>query len=180
MDQQQQSTSSSGNTAGEWTKHCEDGLNNQINLELYASYVYMAMGHYFDRDDVALKNVSKYFKECSEEEREHANKMVEFHNRRGGNTTYFPIKSPGPFGPDNFNTIKAMKCALALEVNVNKSLLALHETANGDPEFQDFIEANYLHEQVEAIKQLKDYITNLELVGTGLGEYMFDKHFKSS
>jgi len=44
-------------------------------------------------------------------------------------------------------------------------------------QFQDFIEANFLHEQVEAIKQLKDYITNLKRVGSGLGEYMFDKHF---
>ena len=71
-----------------------------------------------------------------------------------------------------------MQCALALEVNVNKSLLSLHEVANEDPNFQDFIEANFLHEQVEAIKQLKDYITNLNQVGgTGLGEYLFDKHF---
>jgi hypothetical protein len=30
-------------------------INRQINLELYASYVYTAMSHYFDRFDVALK-----------------------------------------------------------------------------------------------------------------------------
>merc|ERR1719495_1860552 len=29
-------------------------INKQINMELYASYVYMAMACYFDRDDVAL------------------------------------------------------------------------------------------------------------------------------
>ena len=39
----------------------------------------------------------------------------------------------------------------------------------------DFIEGNYLHEQVEAIKELGDYITNLKRVGPGLGEYQFDK-----
>nr|CAB3247333.1 soma ferritin [Phallusia mammillata] len=158
-------------------KECEEGLNNQVNLELYASYMYMGMGHFFDRDDVALKNVAKYFLQCAEEEREHANKFVKFHNQRGGTTSYFQIKPPGAFDPASFTVLKAMQCALALEVNVNKSLLALHETANGDPEFQDFIEANFLHEQVEAIKTLKDYITNLKRVGTGLGEYMFDKHF---
>ena len=30
-------------------------INRQINLELYASYVYTAMSYYFDRFDVALK-----------------------------------------------------------------------------------------------------------------------------
>jgi hypothetical protein len=30
-------------------------INRQINLELYASYVYTAMAHHFDRSDVALK-----------------------------------------------------------------------------------------------------------------------------
>jgi hypothetical protein len=30
-------------------------INRQINLELYASYAYMAMAHHFDRYDVALK-----------------------------------------------------------------------------------------------------------------------------
>jgi ferritin heavy chain len=39
----------------------------------------------------------------------------------------------------------------------------------------DFIESNYLHEQTEAIKELSDYITNLERVGEGLGVYQFDK-----
>ncbi len=40
----------------------------------------------------------------------------------------------------------------------------------------DFIECNFLHEQTEAIKELSDYITKLERVGEGLGEYQFDKH----
>lgn len=30
-------------------------INRQINLEFYASYVYTAMAHHFDRFDVALK-----------------------------------------------------------------------------------------------------------------------------
>ena len=38
-----------------------------------------------------------------------------------------------------------------------------------------FIESNFLHEQVEAIKELSDFITNLERIGEGLGEYQFDK-----
>ena len=42
-------------------------------------------------------------------------------------------------------------------------------------QFCDFLENNFLGEQVESIKQFSDYVTNLKRVGSGLGEYMFDK-----
>merc|ERR1712212_774462 len=34
---------------------------DQINMELHASYVYMSMAAYFDRDDVALHGFAKRF-----------------------------------------------------------------------------------------------------------------------
>ena len=76
----------------------------------------------------------------------------------------------------------ALTEALALERKVNESLLKLHivATNNGDAQMTDFIENHYLTEQVEAIKKLADYITNLKRVGPGLGEYMFDKETLSS
>ena len=46
---------------------------------------------YFDRDDVALKGFHKFFKKCSEEEREHAEKMMKYQNLRGGRVVYQPI-----------------------------------------------------------------------------------------
>lgn len=39
----------------------------------------------------------------------------------------------------------------------------------------DFIEGNYLHEQVEAIKEIAGHCTNLRRVGPGHGEYHFDR-----
>ena len=54
----------------------EAGVNKQINLELYASYVYLSMAHYFDRDDVALPGFHSFFKKASDEEREHAEKVT--------------------------------------------------------------------------------------------------------
>uniref|UniRef100_A0A914NZP2 Ferritin n=1 Tax=Panagrolaimus davidi TaxID=227884 RepID=A0A914NZP2_9BILA len=42
----------------------EARLNKQINIELYASYVYLSMSYYFDRDDVALENIAKWMKVC--------------------------------------------------------------------------------------------------------------------
>ena len=42
-------------------------------------------------------------------------------------------------------------------------------------QMSDFIDGNFLHEQVDAIKELGDYITQLERVGQGHGEYHFDR-----
>jgi len=153
----------------------EAGVNKQINLELYASYVYQSMAFYFDRDDVALKGFHKFFDKSSQEEREHAEKLMKFQNQRGGRIVLQNIQKPER---DEWGSgLEAMQAALALEKNVNQSLLDLHKLADshGDAQMTDFIEANYLTEQVEAIKELSDYVTNLKRVGTGLGEYIFDK-----
>ena len=39
----------------------------------------------------------------------------------------------------------------------------------------DFIEGNFLKEQVAAIKELGDHISNLQKLGPDSGEYFFDK-----
>lgn len=154
---------------------CEAGVNKQINLELYASYVYQSMAWYFDRDDVALPGFHKYFKKSSEEEREHAEKLMKYQNQRGGRIVLQNIQKPDR--DEWASGLEAMQVALALEKNVNQSLLDLHKLGetHGDAQFTDWIEGNYLTEQVEAIKELSNYITNLKRVGPGLGEYMFDK-----
>lgn len=154
----------------------EAAVNRQINLELYASYVYSSMAFYFDRDDVALKGFHKFFKESSDEEREHAEKLMKLQNTRGGRIVLQDIKKPER---DEWGSgLEAMQAALALEKNVNQSLLDLHAIADKHNDYQlsDFIEGHYLQEQVKAIKELSDHVTNLKRVGTGLGEYIFDKN----
>lgn len=153
----------------------EAGINKQINLELYASYVYLSMAFHFDRDDIALPGTHKYFKKASDEEREHAQKLMKFQNQRGGRIVLQDVKKPEK---DEWGTLlDAMQTAQTLEKHVNQSLLDLHQTAetHGDKQMCDWIESHFLTEQVEAIKELGDYITNLKRVGPGLGEYMFDK-----
>ncbi|KAG8433989.1 hypothetical protein GDO86_012374 [Hymenochirus boettgeri] len=43
-----------------------------------------SVGLFFDRDDVALENFSKFFSKRSEEKREHAEKLIKYQNERGG------------------------------------------------------------------------------------------------
>uniref|UniRef100_A0A8C5R2Q0 Ferritin n=1 Tax=Leptobrachium leishanense TaxID=445787 RepID=A0A8C5R2Q0_9ANUR len=158
---------------------CEAAINRMVNLELYASYVYLSMSYYFDRDDVALENVAKFFREQSHEEREHAEKFMKYQNKRGGRIVLQDLKKPER--DEWINTLEAMQAALQLEKTVNQALLDLHQLASerNDPQLCDFLESEYLDEQVKAMKQLGDYITNLKRLGVpqnGMGEYLFDKH----
>jgi len=163
-----------------FSQESEAGVNKQINLELYASYVYQQMAYHFDRDDIALPGFHKFFKESSEEERGHAQKLMDFQNKRGGRVVLQDIQKP--VKQDWSSGLEAMEAALELEKTVNQALLDLHAiaTKSNDPQFQDFLETHYLTEQVDSIKKLADYVTNLRRVGPGLGEYMFDKESLSS
>jgi len=153
----------------------EAGVNRQINLELYASYVYLSMSYYYDNVTVTLPGAHKYFKKASDEEREHAQKLMKFQNQRGGTIVLQDIKKPEK---DSWGTLKeGIHAALHLEKHVNQSLLDLHKTAetHGDSQMCDWIEANFLTEQVEAIKELGGHMTQLIRVGEGLGTYIYDR-----
>ncbi|CAH6777463.1 unknown_gene_17810 [Phodopus roborovskii] len=145
----------------------EAAINRHINLELYASYVYLSMSCYFDRDDVALKNFAKYFLHQSLEEREHAEKLMKLQNPRGRGIFLQDIKKPDR---DDWEIgLNAMECTLHLEKSVNQSLLELHKLATdkNDPPL------------VKSIKELGDHVTNLCKMGAPesvMAEYLFDKH----
>lgn len=155
----------------------EDGINKQINMELYASYVYLALAYQFDRHDVALKGFSKFFKKNSDEEREHAQKLMKYLNSRGGTIRLECIKAPLANVSEVSAGLDAMQMALKLERDVNDSLLRLHRLASerNDPHLTDFIEEHFLDEQVRSIQEIGEYIINLKRNGPGLGEYQFDK-----
>eukprot|EP00878_Enallax_costatus_P018874 GHUV01019897.1.p1 GENE.GHUV01019897.1~~GHUV01019897.1.p1 ORF type:complete len:174 (+),score=49.09 GHUV01019897.1:94-615(+) len=63
---------------------CEAAINEQINIEYNVSYVYHSLYAYFDRDNVALPGMAAFFKAGSEEEREHAELLMQYQNTRGG------------------------------------------------------------------------------------------------
>jgi ferritin heavy chain len=61
-----------------------------------------------------------------------------------------------------------------------QSLLELHKIADDskDPQLMDFIESEYLKEQVEAISDFGHLITRMKRAGEGLGIHLIDKELK--
>lgn len=162
-----------------YSDDCEAAINEQINVEYNVSYVYHAMYAYFDRDNVALKGLAKFFKESSEEEREHAEKFMEYQNKRGGKVKLQSILMPlSDFDhAEKGDALHAMELALSLEKLTNEKLLNLHHIAekNNDVQMQEFIEGEFLNEQVEAIKKISEYVAQLRRVGQGHGVWHFDQ-----
>lgn len=154
-------------------------VNKQINMELYASYVYQSMAYYFDRDDIALEHFFEYFHKESLEERTHAEKFMKYQNSRGGRIVLQDIKAPAVEWSSH---IQALQDALALEKKVNESILAMHVVAaeNNDAHLCDWLETHFLDEQVEVINKLAKMIVNANRCGDGLGTYQFDLHTMSS
>ena len=154
-------------------------VNKQINMEFYASYVYLSMASFFRRDDQALLGFAKYFKEQSEEERGHGIQFMDYKAERGGQVVFQDIARPTTM--EWGSILQAMEAVLELEKTVNQSLLDIHKVAGekGDAHLSDFLESKFLDEQVESIKKVSDLITQLRRAGPGLGEHIIDKELSA-
>lgn len=105
--------------------------------------------------------------------------LIKYLNKRGGRWIPETIQCPDK---DEWGTgLDSLTTALGLEKQVNDSLLLLHGQAfkRGDSHLTDYLESKFLTEQVEAIKELADMITQLKRTGPHLGEFEFDKFLQS-
>merc|ERR1711892_124885 len=103
-------------------------INKQINMEFYASYVYLSMASYFNRDDQALHGFSSFFQKNSNEERDHGMKLMNYQAKRGGRGVFQDIAKPSSM--EWGTPIDAVEAALELEKTVNQSLLELHKASD--------------------------------------------------
>merc|ERR1711935_558747 len=160
-------------------EECEALINKQINMEFYASYVYLSMSSFFNRDDQALHGFASFFQKSSNEEREHGMKLMEYQTTRGGKVVFQDIAKPS--SSEWGTPLQAMEAALELEKTVNQSLLDLHKASDGkgDAHLCDYIEAEFLGEQVEGIEEIGDMIAKIKRAGDGLGLHIVDKEIGS-
>ncbi|XP_054422382.1 ferritin heavy chain-like [Pteronotus mesoamericanus] len=155
---------------------CEAAVNYQITLHLYASYVCASMASYLD--GAGLRHLVEFFLQQSSKEKEHAERLMQLQNQRGGQIHLRNISRPDR---NNWESgLKALECALHLSVVVNQRLLDLHQlaTQKGDTQLCGVLETHYLHQQAMCVKELGDHVTKLRKVGapkSGLAEYLFDR-----
>ncbi|RWS08058.1 ferritin heavy chain-like protein, partial [Dinothrombium tinctorium] len=166
-------------------KQCINLLQKQINSELSASLVYLNMAAHFDNVDIGRKGFAKFFKHSSFEEREHAQKIIDYVNLRGGRVTAVDVKMPiRDEWPD---ALTALREAMELETKVNNEIHEIHYKAEHvckDPHLMDFLESEFMEEQINSINELRHMISMLSAMNNGMGEYhidrelFYDKHSK--
>lgn len=153
----------------------EQAINRQINLFMHAGYVYSSMAQHFGRCDVALPGFTKFFQQLATDHRDKSESMMTYQNLRGGVVLLSPVTAPAT--ADWGSGLEAMSHALEMEKSVNQALLDVYRAAkhHDDIHALSFIQSKYITPQVDKIFTLSQYISNLERVGPGLGEYLFDK-----
>jgi len=157
--------------------NCEASINKQINLELYSNYMFISLAYHFDRDDIALKGFSQYFKKRAAKKNEDAEMFMKYQNLRGGRIVLQDIKAPQIAWN---SAIEALEDSIALEKNLNESILTLSQLASekGDPHLAHHLNSSIVQEQVDTINKLGKLVTNAKRCGDNLGLYEFDRELQ--
>lgn len=150
----------------------EKALNEQINAELYSSYMYLSMAAYFD--DVNLPGCAHWMRLQAEEENEHAMKFFDFIQERGGRVRLTAIDAP----PAEWKSpVAAFQETLKHERHVTSLIHGLVDLA---AELNDHPTSNFLQwfvdEQVEEEASADEVLQRLKMVGDhGPGLFMVDR-----
>ncbi len=144
----------------------EEALNEQINKEIYSSYLYLAMSAYSSY--VGLPGFAHWFRVQVEKENIHAMKLFDYINDQGGKVKLKEIKEP----PMEFGTAMDMfQETLKHEQFITRSIHELVKLANAE---KDEITASflqwYVEEQVEEEENDNEIIAKLR--GVDKNEYL--------
>jgi ferritin len=150
----------------------EEALNEQLNEELRASYVYLGMSAYCESR--GLPGFGQWLFQQSREEYDHGMRFYRFLLDRNGTVTLKGVEAP----PAEYDSVlQLVEDALEHERMVTRSIYGLYTLAN---DLGDYASLTLLHqfaaEQVEEEKSLSDIIDTLNLVGSdGAGLFMLDR-----
>ncbi len=143
------------------SKKMEKMLNEQINMEIYSSNLYLSMCSYFL--DKELDGFANYFRVQSQEELYHAQKQFDYIHNAGGKLTMMSIPAP----ETSFKSIvQVFEITLKHEQLVTKSIneLAKLSIAENDFATHAFLQW-FLTEQVEEEAAVINLLAKLKMIG---------------
>ena len=145
------------------SKEMEKALNAQIELEGYASFLYLSMASWCDQE--GLEGCAKFMHRQSDEEREHMLKIFYYLSEVGGFALTPEIKQP----PHDFGTVQKMfKQVYEHEQKVTASIHNLMKLSIslGDHATQNFLQW-YVEEQREEEALMRTILDKIKLIGEG-------------
>ncbi|MBI2757363.1 MAG: ferritin [Chloroflexi bacterium] len=142
------------------TKTMQDAINDQINKELYSSYLYLSMAAYFEEKN--LPGFAKWMRVQEGEERGHAMKLFDFLVERGGQVLLKAIQAPET---DWKTSLDLFKQVAEHEAKVTASIYALYELALKEKDYPAQVTLQwFITEQVEEEKNVMEIVQQLEMI----------------
>lgn len=147
-------------------------LNDQINEELYSSYLYASMVGYFE--SVNLKGFANWMRMQLEEERIHARKIEGYLYERGAKLKLKAIAEPTP---EWESPLAAFEAAYTHECHISACINKLSDLAidEGDHATKIFLEW-FVTEQVEEESNTDEMVQQLKMISGSPGMiFMLDR-----
>ncbi|MCB5230112.1 MAG: ferritin [Candidatus Cloacimonas sp.] len=158
------------------SERLEKELNSQINKEFYASYLYLSMAAY--AEDIGLEGIAHWFRLQSEEEYEHAMKIYEFVNEKGGRVVLEAIDKP----QTEYKSVKQLfELALEHEEYVTDSINKLVDLAIAEKDHSAVVFLQwFVEEQVEEEDSVNSILDKFKFMREdGMGILMLNKDLGS-
>lgn len=153
----------------------QDALKNQLNAELYSSYLYLSMSAHFE--SVSLKGFANWMRVQAQEELTHAMKFYDYIQERGGRVTLTSIDAPQTQWDSPLDVFEHVyKHEQKVTGLINDLVdLALSEADHATNNFLQW----FVTEQVEEESSADEIIQKLKLVGEASGGLlMLDQELK--
>lgn len=154
-------------------------LNDQINAEMFSSYLYLSMESYFQ--SVSLTGFAAWMRAQVQEEMMHAMKFYDFVNERGGKVTLEAIAKPESVWASPLDAFEAI---LKHEQHVTSLIndlvdLAISEKDHATNNFLQWFVSEQVEEEasvggiVEKLRLIKDNPSGLFMMDNELGKRVF-------
>jgi ferritin len=142
------------------TKSMHDAINEQINKELFSSYLYLSMAAYFEGKN--LPGFARWMYVQADEERGHGMKLFEHLVDRGGKVELKAISAPQV----DWNTyLDVFQQVQKHEAAVTASINALYELAQKEKDYAAEVLLHwFITEQVEEEKNAAEIVQQVELI----------------
>ena len=149
----------------------QEALNQQINAELFSSYLYLSMSAYFESQ--SLPGMANWMRVQAQEELMHAMKFYGFINERDGRVALAAVEGPRTEWASPLEVFEeAYKHELKISGLINRLVKLSHEES--DFATHSFLQW-FVNEQVEEEAAAKLIIDRLRLVGdNGVAMFMLD------
>jgi ferritin len=142
------------------SKSMQEAINEQINKELYSSYLYLSMAAYFENKN--LPGFAKWLHVQADEERGHGMKLYDHLVDRGGRVFLKAIALPPSEWKSNLEVFREVQDH---EAAVTASINGLYELALQEKDYPGQVLLQwFITEQVEEEKNAAEIVQQLELI----------------